>query len=310
MPIQSETAETESTNGQSPSLSDLESLIVRQTAAIDVLSGGLQLLEQRLLEKLTEFLDRSSPTEDSQAEGQDVLPAVSDGLSKRDPHSSASEPGTGKDVQQSWEAIRQALLSGMEGTDQNSESVPTTEAADAAGGRCGDEGAVAEDPKEAAAGDEREWQTDVEDIVLPDPVDVDAVEDAALREALIARDELIRQLASRLRNVTGPKETLSTEQLRDMAAECPEELRRRVENSLDCLDEQLRLTEMELSLERARLSRQAVQLETSQALLRHTARQMGLSLEEDGTLQRPSESDTTGSGRRWIRVLGFGGDSD
>ena len=64
--------------------------------------------------------------------------------------------------------------------------------------------------------------------------------------------------------------------------------------------------ELELSLERARLSRQVSQLDNSRRLIEHNARQLGFTLEENGTLSNPDKVILRGSGsRRWLSKLGF-----
>ena len=87
----------------------------------------------------------------------------------------------------------------------------------------------------------------------------------------------------------------------------PENLAAQVTQTLQQLDELARIGELELSLERARLARHVNQLDDSRRLIEHHARQLGLTLTDDGTLSNPQKSAVRGSGsRRWLSKLGFG----
>ena len=91
-----------------------------------------------------------------------------------------------------------------------------------------------------------------------------------------------------------------------MAAALPGDLAGQVLQSLQQLEELARIGELELSLERARLSRQVSQLDNSRRLIEHNARQLGFTLEENGTLSNPDKVILRGSGsRRWLSKLGF-----
>ena len=92
-----------------------------------------------------------------------------------------------------------------------------------------------------------------------------------------------------------------------MAEHLPEELAAQVLQTLQQLNELARIGELELSLERARLSRQVNQLAHTRQLLEHNARQIGLTIEEDGTVLNPQNLTLrNGGSRRWLSKLGFG----
>jgi len=114
-------------------------------------------------------------------------------------------------------------------------------------------------------------------------------------------------MSVRLRQRVQPLPAISTEQLREIAETLPNDLRQRTERSLGQLDEQLRLTELELSLERAKMAREMTRMEATRNTVESTARQMGYRIRDDGTLETTADSDDPRrSGRRWLRVLGFG----
>jgi hypothetical protein len=144
---------------------------------------------------------------------------------------------------------------------------------------------------------------------VPRAVDSDSLTESELRDALRERDAFISTLIARIRRqqetATGQ---LSSEQLRTLVTELPEELAVQVRHTLKQMDDLARLGELELSLERARIARQVNELEHSKQLLLRNARQLGWDLNPDGTVSPPAtKSGRTGSSsRRWLGKLGFG----
>jgi hypothetical protein len=142
---------------------------------------------------------------------------------------------------------------------------------------------------------------------VPLSVDPDTLSETELRTTMQAREQLILTLISRLRRKTCTSgEGLTTEQLRIMAKEVPEELARKVTQTLQQMDEQVRLGELELSLERARVARLASQLEFSRQQVERNARQLGWTLNADGSLTTgTAAANRTSTSRRWLGKLGF-----
>ena len=92
-----------------------------------------------------------------------------------------------------------------------------------------------------------------------------------------------------------------------MMGQMPEEFSSRVNHTLQRMDEQIRLGELELSLERARISRQASQLESLKHHIERNARQLGWTINPDGSIAAETGSTPKGTGsRRWLGKLGFG----
>lgn len=143
---------------------------------------------------------------------------------------------------------------------------------------------------------------------VPCAVDAEKLNEQELRTAFYEREAFISTLIGRLRHHhQKSSEHLPAEQLKSMAEHLPEELAAQVFQTLQQLDELARIGELELSLERARLSRQVRQLDHSRQLIEHSARQLGLTLAADGTLPNPEKVILRGSGsRRWLSKLGFG----
>ena len=143
---------------------------------------------------------------------------------------------------------------------------------------------------------------------VPSVVDPDSLSDTELRQVFLEREELISTLIGRLRQSHQQSSGhLPAEKLNAMAEHLPEDLAAQVMQTLQQLDELARIGELELSLERARLSRQVGKLDESRQLLEHHARQLGLTLTLDGTVSNPPKSANRGSSsRRWLSKLGFG----
>lgn len=144
--------------------------------------------------------------------------------------------------------------------------------------------------------------------VLPEPLDPDQIPDSELRSVFVSRELLLAELIGRYRRRREHhQQLLSAEQLRGLNEQLPSELETLVTASLRRIDELTRLSELELAFERARLSRERKHLEQSRFLLENQARQLGLTVNSDGTLSRTDELGGRQSGRRWLGKLGFGG---
>ena len=145
-------------------------------------------------------------------------------------------------------------------------------------------------------------------IEIPHIVDPESLSEHELREAFRQREAFISSLIARVRrqqeSSTGQ---LSQEQLRTLIVDLPEELAVQVRHTLKQMEDLARMGELELSLERARIARQVNQLEHSKQLIERNARQLGLSLNADGTLTNNANVPGKGtSSRRWLGKLGFG----
>ena len=143
---------------------------------------------------------------------------------------------------------------------------------------------------------------------IPELLDIDSLADAELRPALVEREGLMSILVQRLLSKVCSTQTLSPAQLTESKDVLPEELAERVEQTLRTLSQQERLGQLELCLERARVSRQVSTLEETREKLAATARGLGLTISEDGSLEGEIDAiKKRGSkGRRWLGVLGFG----
>lgn len=137
--------------------------------------------------------------------------------------------------------------------------------------------------------------------------DIDDMDESRLRALVIDQERIISRLARRVQQKSRRDLQLTPEQLQECAKNLPDELAVRVEATLQTLDEQARLGELELSLERARISRQLSQLEETRNIVESNARHLGMEIDSDGKIEGSTAvSRIAGSkGRRWLGALGF-----
>ena len=141
-------------------------------------------------------------------------------------------------------------------------------------------------------------EVSLDGVVAPRPVDLDDATRDELQRACAERDTYIVQLTRMLRS----RRAVSLPDNWDDIVEVPEEQKARVDQLATRLEEQVRLAEVEMSLERARLSRERMQLQTDHEKIDKHLKRLGLtSLDELETIA--VENGST-SDRRWMRFLG------
>lgn len=284
----------------------------RQSRAIQALTELLHRTQDVIIERTMEIIDiRMTALEDRLLGTQDSIEDFSAELGISEVESSvASQPeldvhaaseskndarAESSHGDDSWETIRNSLLQQEAGTEE-----PSTATAQAF-----------EMPPETRVEDTASisLEAEAQSFHLPQPVDIDLVSEEELRQAVIERDELVATLLNRLRHHGVSSAILSEEQLRHLCENFPDELKARVENSLNHVDQQLRIGELELSLERARVGRQLARLEESREKLEKNAKQLGMTVSDDGLLEGeidPKKAAKARSGRRWLAAMGFG----
>lgn len=147
-----------------------------------------------------------------------------------------------------------------------------------------------------------------EQIDIPSIADPSLLSEDELRKIVIDRERLISTLIRRVQKKSRQTPICSSEQLANLRDGLPQDLAARVDQSLAALNEQIRLGELELSLERARVSRQLATLAVTREKLDGRARSMGLSISEDGAVEGEIDAALKrgSKGRRWLGVMGFG----
>ena len=263
--------------------------ILAQNEAIATISSAFRALQQQLPQTVENIV--------SQYAGNDAreTPAVDAGSplnnEKAMMASEVSEPSQAD----RWAEIKSAFLEEGPAENRSSDSVDTP--------------VDGEESAESSDDVDRQFieETHTHLTELPTLVDAADIPDDELRNAVIDRDRIVSMLTDRLHTQLRQTQPISSEQLREIADSAPEDLSERIDATLKSLEAQSRLGELELSLERARLGRQVSTLETTKHKLSATARQMGLSLQDDGTIEGEVPSKQKGTrGRRWLGAMGFG----
>ena len=138
---------------------------------------------------------------------------------------------------------------------------------------------------------------------IPDPppfVDIAEATTDELRDAVQLRDEFISMLIRRLVSQDQSTRIPNWERLN----QAPAELREALEDLRRQLQQKLRIAEVDLSLQRARLAREDAKLQVKAELVARQMRQMGLSPDEplaSPASVRPAEAQP--GGRRWMNFL-------
>ncbi len=137
----------------------------------------------------------------------------------------------------------------------------------------------------------------VAELPPPEAVSFSSASAEDLEHALDERDAYIAFLLRKLRQtqaVPSPPDWVSLERV-------PEDLCQTLEAHTKKLEESLRLAEIELSIERARIGREQMQLRHQQDAIEKQMRRLGLKTVDE---QIPAAEEASTTDRRWVRFLG------
>jgi len=150
----------------------------------------------------------------------------------------------------------------------------------------------------------RESPPEIPVVEPPAPIDLDSATPEELRAAVDSRDSYIVYLNRRLRATeTSTRLAGNWSELEGV----PDELRSRLEDYEQQLQQSLREAELETSLERARLGRGAQRLELLENQLRKRALQLGIPEEDVGEESGDAgeeQEQTLQKNGRWFRLFG------
>ena len=277
----------------------IQQTLERQTESLHVLASGIHQFQQQVVADVVQAIQDAGLVTNQLSDNVAIESAVECTSEQENCDSQSQTDGTKPEadsVDSSWAMIRQAML---ESSSDEPACEPSVERVEEVESVVEEESLVESDESPAAL--------EPLEFAVPEPYDSDTIADESLRGEFLAREEIMRLMSVRLRQKVQPLPAISTEQLREIAETLPNDLRQRTERSLGQLDEQLRLTELELSLERAKMAREITRLEATRNTVECMARQMGYRIKDDGILETIDDSDDARrSGRRWLRVLGFG----
>lgn len=137
---------------------------------------------------------------------------------------------------------------------------------------------------------------------LPEPpalVDFDTADQLTLIDAIRSRDEYIMRLLRRLSTPDATTLLPDWEKLNFV----PEDMHRELIGLRDRLQEKLRVAEVDLSLQRAKLAREEAKLAVKAESLARQMRQLGLAADELAPPGHSREAPVTPQGRRWLQFL-------
>ncbi|HID21994.1 MAG TPA: hypothetical protein EYP14_06290 [Planctomycetaceae bacterium] len=136
--------------------------------------------------------------------------------------------------------------------------------------------------------------THVPEIPAPEPIELDKADLEQLREAIEARDAYISYLLKKLKVAPTIAPPVDWEALQNT----PDELKQKLQELQEQLTEKLRLAEVDLSLERARLAREEAALRLREEQLEQRLKQYGF--EEADSADGENDSKRR---RRWLKFL-------
>ncbi len=146
----------------------------------------------------------------------------------------------------------------------------------------------------------------------PEPVDFESATKDELRQAIISRDEYIKTIVDHLsaaRREFGIQAPDNWEELQG----CPQELIEKVQQLEQQLENQLRLSEVSLSLERARLSREETELSMAKIQIQKELRKQGIDPQTIPGLGSDSDQadapvEEKSKGTKWLNMLRINND--
>ena len=278
---------------------DLSYAVESQSSAIRSLADAFAQLQESLPQIVKSAVESHSSSDVSEPDAYDDSDsAEADAAADEsdEPEAAETEAAAGSPMD-AWSQIKNAFLSGEGGDQPEAEAKAETPADEPL------------QPEEQADDEPETPDPGLESLLseIPTLAEPDDLAEEQLRNAVIDRDRFISTLAGRLQGKLRRFQPMTSEQLRELSESASDDLKQRIEQTLESLDAQVRLGELELSLERARIGRQVVTLEATKEKLQATARRMGLTVREDGSLEGEVNAKGKGSkGRRWLGAMGFG----
>lgn len=253
------------------------------TATLERIESQLAAMHDLLLN--AQFADRSN-------QGSSYQSYNSDDLNKTIEESSSS-----------WDKIKQQMLA-LDGEAPASpapsahQSYHTQQASQASSVQYVSE--ISQAPQLSQAADEydAELMKAIAETPAPSAVDFVHADVEALKKAIIERDDYIIQINRMFRT----RNWISLPQDWAALAHVPGEMQIRVETLLQHLDVQVRMGEVEMSLDRARLARERSQVENDRETIDKHMKRLGLNSLAD--LENIGSATGSATDRRWMRFLG------
>ncbi len=141
----------------------------------------------------------------------------------------------------------------------------------------------------------------------PPSIDIAQASMEELQQAVELRDEYVAHLLRQLR-IVHAKRTPSVDW--ESLQNAPENMEAALKDVQKRLDEQLRIAEVELSLERARLGREQSRLNHLSAQVEKNMRRFGMQSGDDVDQGEGTDGADPSKGHRWLTMLGLSGDDE
>jgi len=219
----------------------------------------------------------------------DALKAASPADKPKPPPQSTEQP---QHKPGSWEAQKAALMAG-EPLPSAEESAPTETAETQV-----DEGSSSEHGADAATSE------DIND--TPTPINFEEADIETLRQAVLERDRIIASLKDRLASGEVAGEPVKYDTMESM----PDEFRAKLEALEEEWKEKIRETEVELSLERAKIAREKAEIQQQQHQLQKHREKLGISADAAGGSKSEGHTPEEHNSGRWLRFLKRGNEDD
>lgn len=266
--------------------------------------GRLEVQLAELRDLITDNSLHSSPPQNSSPQ-QTAHETSSSSASPSTGSSSGEQSETRSDAPTSYEMMKANLLSGNPADVQQSPQSQNHPTEESTAGQ-----PTAEEPTADATLQPTDNQPVDETCELPQTLPTAVIFASAneddLQKAIEVRDQYVSYLTQKLRKTEScPILSGSWNDLENV----PDELRSRLEEQEQQLQEALRIAEVENSLERARLGREATRLELLEQQLQKELKQFGLGADSSDSHHSQSTGETNEKEqrkqKRWQRLLGI-----
>lgn len=136
--------------------------------------------------------------------------------------------------------------------------------------------------------------------LAPDPIDLDAADVNELRVAVVARDAYIEQLQEYLHTMDGTNQEAVHFPALDSLTSQQQEI---LDQWSESIRKEFRQTQIQISLERAQLSRETMKLQNQQQMVERELRRLDIAKQMDA-VSPDTESGETSRSRSWLGLFG------
>lgn len=309
-------------NAESETDRQLTSEVYRQTAEITAIREQLQQFQETVLTELCDALDQRLAGQPACAEPiaatirtetpqPEVPPST---FPDREPLQTDRSKAEGTDEENTglgentWASIRSAFLEGhsIDQADDPASAHRVASTEECSSGKSAPAEAVEDENQESDPVDADDDLLEIQDYEVV--ADLASLDEGQLRVTVENQERVISVLLRKLQVRQNRRPTMTQEQLAAVQELAEEELATEIRDTLSILRDLQRQGELELSLERARLSRRRTDLDQLAERIEGRARTLGVTINEDGTIDDVKAADRgTGSkSRRWLGAMGFG----